>query len=195
MNLYRESKISLNHVKQGKLLIFTGILLLILVIDPVISEIPAKIAVFRSSKAFEVLLTALTAGICEELLFRGLLFNICIEALSKSKYAFVWTSIITAVAFSALHIINISHQSLLSTFGQMVIVFGSGLVWSYVRILSNGISVNILLHVWQDLNVQIVANNVGNSHIKQIIPVVIIESLFTLLCVFLYNRKYNQQFR
>lgn len=90
--------------------------------------------------------------------------------------------------------INAVHQPLLSTIGQIIFAFGLGMIFSYLRLITNGISAGILLHVWQDTSVTITTNNWGNSNIVAILSFAIVEAFLVLLCVYFYNKKYNQQF-
>lgn len=71
-------------------------------------------------------LTAAAAGLIEELLFRGLLFNSLLVFLYRQKYRFLAASLISAALFGLMHAFNIVEQPLKSTVGQIVFAFGIG---------------------------------------------------------------------
>lgn len=185
-----------HKVKQGWLWILTVFFYLFWLVMPILSELSNKIATFKFSfdKTSAIWLTAISAGVIEEFLFRGLLFNICLEYFAKSKYKFIWTTIITSILFSLMHLVNAIHQSMISTIGQILFAFGYGMLFSYGRLITNGISIGVFLHIWQDASPQIITNNLGNTNIRLIFPLALTEMAFSLLCVYFYNKKYNQQF-
>ena len=99
-------------------------------------------------KILDVFTLAIFGGIIEEVLFRELIFNIFIEVFSKRKYLFVWASLAESFCFAIFHFLNLTHQSLLSTLGQVIIVFGTGLLITYIRLASNGIWLGMLFHIY-----------------------------------------------
>lgn len=192
----KTTKIVNSSVKLGISIILTITVILFLVIVPIISSIPEKIAVWNpiTTATLRVTVTATYVGICEEYLFRGLIFNTSLAYFSQNKYKFILTVLVTSVAFSLFHFINVLHQPLTSTIGQVLSVFATGMVWGYIRLLTNGISIVILLHIWQDTGLGILSTNLGNSHVEAQLIVALIEGLIILLCLFIFNKKYNEQY-
>ncbi|MBP2057374.1 membrane protease YdiL (CAAX protease family) [Lactobacillus colini] len=190
------TKIINSRVKLGKSVILTILVLLILVVIPIISSIPEKVAVWHSPiiKSLRVIMTAIYAGICEEFLFRGLIFNASLAYFSKSKYKFVWTILTTSLVFALFHFINMLHQPLTSTIGQVLSVFAIGMAWGYIRLLANGISIIILLHIWQDIGLGVLSTNLGTSHVGTQLGVALVEGAIILLCLVIFDKKYSEQY-
>ena len=94
------------------------------------------IKIFKLSmhRTLAIILIALAAAICEEILFLGILFNICLVVFRKNKYNLLWTSILTSIFFGLMHLINLGHQPLVAMIGQIIFAMALGLVFSYLRI-------------------------------------------------------------
>lgn len=144
-------------------------------------------------KIVSIALIALSAAICEEFLFRGILFNIFTVALRKNKYNIFWTSVICSVLFGLFHLINLFHQPLVSTIGQIIFAMALGFILSYLRILSNGIIFGIIVHFLQDCSPQVASSNTGNSNIAFVSAVYIPVSIFMMICIYLFNRQLNKK--
>lgn len=96
----------------------------------------------------EIGLAALTAAVYEEFMFRGTLFNIFLSIFCKNKFNIFWTAIASSVLFSLSHLINLFHQPLISTLGQIIITFLLGLIFSYLHIWTNGLTWCIIFHLF-----------------------------------------------
>lgn len=140
-------------------------------------------------KIIEIALIALDAGICEEFLFRGVLFNLFVVTFHKSKYDLLWASIGNSVLFGLLHLVNLTHQSVASTVGQIIFAIGLGLILSYLHILSNGIFWCIAFHFLQDFSPQVIHSDLGNPHISLVLSVYGPIILFMVLCIYLFNHR------
>lgn len=152
----------------------------------------SKIFKLSMHRTLAITLVALAAAICEEILCRGILFNICLVAFRKNKYNLLWTSILTSIFFSLMHLVNLVHQPLVSTIGQIIFAMALGLVLSYLRITSNGIIFGIIIHFLQDCSPQVASSNTGNSNIALVSAFYIPVIIFMLICIYLFERQFNK---
>ncbi|WP_251716114.1 CPBP family intramembrane glutamic endopeptidase [Lactobacillus agrestimuris] len=135
-------------------------------------------------------LAALIAAVCEEFMFRGILFDIFLLIFRKSKFNIFWTAITSSALFSLSHLINLTHQPLISTLGQIIITFLLGLIFSYLHIWTNGLTWCIIFHFFQDFSPQLAKSDLGNPHIVGVmimnVPVIIVM----LICIYAFNTRY-----
>lgn len=149
---------------------------------------------FRLSvtKIFSMFVMALMAGIIEELLFRGLLFNCLLSFFYHHKYHFIIAGVVSSVLFGCMHLINLTHQPLQSTIGQIIFAFTTGLILIYLRLLSNNIVWCMVLHFFIDFKPVILTSNTGshNNPIGKIFLAVMPLMILALICIWLFNRQY-----
>lgn len=184
-------KVTKKFIKLGKI---TLTLFLLYVILTLLLETSSKLNIFKLKEweILQILTYAAMGGIIEEALFRGLLLNVFIELFSNNKYVFIWASLCECLCFSLYHFLNLGHQSLESTIGQVISVFSMGLIWTYLRFASNGIILGIIWHIYQDISPQLLSSNIGVVDIKAAIIYTIILSLFALICIYSYNMRFNK---
>lgn len=109
-------------------------------------------------------LAAILPAICEEFLFRGVLFNAFLLVFNKEKYDILWTSIVCSILF--------------------------GLVLSYLRVWSNGLIWGMIVHFLQDFSPKILNTDYGTSKIKLAILGVIPVVILMLICIYTINRRF-----
>lgn len=133
------------------------------------------------------------AGVIEELLCRGLLFNLFLAIFNKSKYFLVWASLCSSLFFGLFHFVNLIHQPLKSTLGQIAFAIALGMIFCYFRIITNNVIWGIVIHTYIDFSPQILTNNTGTKDIglSVIIPIYLVILLLVLICIYIYNRHYN----
>ncbi|RVU71429.1 MULTISPECIES: CPBP family intramembrane glutamic endopeptidase [Lactobacillus] len=190
----RTTKLLITRLPQNKVQIIWGIVLVVVCLPFIIGNFGQTITALRlpGQKLIQVFITAVLVAFVEELLFRGLLFNAVILLLAKQKYRFFWTSIITAVLFGLMHLVNLSHQPLQSTLGQVIVAATLGLILAFLRLATNNISWGILLHFWIDFKPILVAKDVGTGTL----PLGVVAGVFlplaiaAIICLYLYNRHY-----
>lgn len=121
---------------RGAVKVITIIFFVFLTLFALINAVINDIKIFKLSmhRTLAIILIALAAAICEEILFLGILFNICLVVIRKNKYNLLWTSILTSIFFGLMHLINLVHQPLVATSGQIIFAMALGLVFSYLRI-------------------------------------------------------------
>ncbi|MDF7665926.1 CPBP family intramembrane glutamic endopeptidase [Bifidobacterium sp. ESL0745] len=101
--------------------------------------------------------TACKAGIFEEFLTRGLLFDIFHAFTARSRFTLLWSSLGNSAIFASMHLMNIITvgQSVESTLQQVLYTFAMGLTFSFLRVLSNGLSLGAVVHAIVDFQVTI----------------------------------------
>lgn len=153
---------------------------------------------FKVSSVFElpllkiigIGLAALTAAVCEEFLFRGILFNIFTLIFHKNKYNIFWTATVSSALFGLFHLINLVHQPLVSTIGQIIFTFALGLILSYLHIWTNGLSWCIVLHFLVDFSPQMAKSDLGNPNIPGVLMAYVPIIIVMLICIYAFNRRY-----
>ncbi|CAK1223470.1 CPBP family intramembrane glutamic endopeptidase [Fructobacillus evanidus] len=107
-------------------------------------------------------MVALGAGFFEEYLFRGYLVNLTQRILNRFKIQrnrLIIISISTSLAFSALHLSNLSiNSSSSAVYQQVVYTFALGLVFMVFRVLTNSILVAAVAHFLLDWQSTITGN-------------------------------------
>lgn len=137
------------------------------------------------------ILTAITAGLFEEVLVRLLLMDGLLQLFQKHRYALVYASVTSAGIFGLLHLSNLTVQSASATWQQVFYAMAIGLLFSFIRWRSNGIVLCILFHILIDTQPTINEASPSNSWLTVLLvfgPVMVIGLVYT----FLYNRKINK---
>ncbi len=151
-----------------------------------------KILLFKLT-LYQIMVAALAAilpAICEEFLFRGILFNTFLLVFRKEKYDILWTSIVCSILFGLYHLNNLTSQSLISTVGQVIITLGMGLFLSYLRVWSNGLIWCMVVHFLQDFSPKILSTDYGTSKIKLTVLVATLIVILMLICIYTINRRF-----
>ena len=151
-----------------------------------------KILLFKLP-LYQIMVAALAAilpAICEEFLFRGILFNTFLLVFRKEKYDILWTSIACSILFGLYHLNNLTSQSLISTVGQVIITLGMGLFLSYLRVWSNGLIWCMVVHFLQDFSPKILSTDYGTSKIKLTVLVATLIVILMLICIYTINRRF-----
>lgn len=98
------------------------------------------------SQQFIILFSAITAGLFEEFLVRVLLFDGLVQKMQSYRYSYLYAAIGSAIIFGLLHLSNLSFQSLEVTLQQVFYSIVIGLMFSYIRLRTNGIGLCVALH-------------------------------------------------
>lgn len=185
------TKVVNKPIKLGKITltiytVFTVLLVTVSIIN--------KIEVFKlkPNQISFIIISAIFAGIIEEALFRGLLLNMFIDLFSKSKYVFLWAGILESICFALFHLLNLSHQSLIDTLGEILFAAGMGLMFTYMRFASNGIILGILWHIYQDFSPVLAGDNFGDPYIEGSFIYFLVLAAIALPAIYSYNRRYNK---
>lgn len=99
-------------------------------------------------------LIAVSAGVFEEFICRGLLFNIFYNANMNKKMRLLPASIYSSLIFAFLHFTNYftGQQNLNATLQQIVFALMMGVLLSYIRIITDGLWLPIVVHTIIDFN-------------------------------------------
>lgn len=180
-------RLKLQGISKVMMIIYCIFLTLI-----VLKMIQSEISLFKLPlyKIMVAALAAILPAICEEFMFRGILFNAFLLLFRKEKYDILWTSIVCSILFSLVHLNNLSSQSLISTIGQVISMLGVGLILSYLRVWSNGLIWGMVVHFLQDFSPKILSTDYGTSKIKLAILVVTPVVIFMLICIYTLNRRF-----
>jgi membrane protease YdiL (CAAX protease family) len=174
--IFENYKIDSNSKKLFIFYCFLLLLFILVIGVPNNFLILSKIGV---SKFLIVFFNALSAGLFEEFLVRGLCFEYFIDKLPKSKFNLLYSSIISSIIFGFLHISNISMQSTTATMQQIFYASCFGMAFCLIRIFTNGLLIPIFLHFLIDFQPDIVNAMPESSWISLII-------LFTPLTIFAF---------
>lgn len=100
----------------------------------------------------QVLVMALSAGMFEETVCRGLMFSVFANMAKNGKHPLLWAGILNSAIFGLLHLNNYfsNGQGLNITVQQVFYAFAIGLTFSVVHIATNGLWVGIILHTLFD---------------------------------------------
>ncbi|KRN75414.1 hypothetical protein IV73_GL000579 [Weissella kandleri] len=132
---------------------------------------------------------ATEAGIIEEYLIRGYLFQLIFNRFKYSKYVLIISACLSSFIFGCLHFLNlVSGNDVIATFQQVFYTMCLGLFWAGIRIVFNRIYVGAILHTTFDMQSTIIDNGVASPWM----PILILfgSMLFlSLLLVISYDRK------
>ena len=186
------NELNLRHIK-----IYNTIFIIIVAIFYLFFRLPIWIELFTTQRSglINSLLIAVCAGFCEEALFRGMLFNICANYLKKHRYIWLETALVTSILFGLMHSVNLlSSEPLPSVGTQVFYAFASGLMFAYLRLMSNHLWPAILAHAAFDFTI-VPKNAVFAINAQGLSLVYIIFGILTdiyLLFIWSFNRLYNE---
>lgn len=185
-----KTKIKLNKSATILLLIFFIVLLYSLIFS---FELPEQIeAVFHVSfnEMLPSFLSALSAGVWEEMLVRGLAVALFFQLFQKEKNVLFLTGIASSVLFGLIHLSNIfMGQDLDATLQQVFYTIGMGLFLVVLRFLFNNLSMAMIAHFLIDFDLGIekvdaLSSNPWLEVLKIFIPLMIIS----LICLWSLDR-------
>lgn len=153
----------LGFIKPLRLLIILNILYLLFLCWLMTANFSHVIAVFmlhNTKKIIDITITSLEAGIFEELLCRGLLFSIFITAFKNSNHKLLFASLLNGIIFGFLHFGNaiFANQNIEVTFQQVFYASCIGVIFSFIRVSTNGLLIGILVHSLLDFDPSILSN-------------------------------------
>ena len=122
-------KVFIKRIEQGKVRWLTA-LFCVIVFILYLAKASQWVQVMHKSvmSIITILLLAVAAELCEEFLFRDLLFNLFTKILSKRRYVLLWSAILSSICFGLAHFVNLSRQDFGVTFQQVIAVTSIGLM-------------------------------------------------------------------
>lgn len=122
---------------------------LIVIVHPI--ENINKVLLSSKIEILNSFLVAITAGIFEEFLVRVFLLDGIAQLLSTHKYGILQAAIYSSTIFGIMHLSNLTFQSANTTLQQIMYAIAIGLMLSFIRLKTNGITLCIILHSIVDL--------------------------------------------
>ena len=104
-------------------------------------------------------LGAFAVGLCEELIFRGVIFNKLQDLLSGRKNVYLVSALLSSCVFGLIHFENLFEQSFIGTTMQVYFAFAIGLCFCGIYLFSGTLLIPILLHGIVDTGVFMLAVN------------------------------------
>ena len=98
-------------------------------------------------------------GLCEELIFRGVIFNKLQELLTGRKNVFLVSALVSSCVFGLIHFENLIEQTFIGTVMQVYFAFAIGLCFCGIYLFSGTLLIPILLHGIVDTGVFLLVVN------------------------------------
>lgn len=139
------------------------------------------------------LLIALSAGIFEEFLVRGLFFSGILNLFQNNSFKLLLTSLISSILFGLLHLINLIHNPVNAILQQVFYATILGLIFSIIRIVSNSLWLPVLIHALIDFQPTITSGTVDVNPWLTLIIIYSPLALFSIITLFSLDKNLNQQ--
>lgn len=176
-------------ILQISLIILLGLVYLFIYISASLED---TIAIFHLPifAIIACVVTAIEAGVVEEYLVRGYIFQLLFAYFKQSSYRLFYSALLSSLLFGCLHLINLHHgQSLNATLQQVFYATCIGMFFALIRITFNRIYVSALLHIMFDMQSTITNDATESSWI----PILIVFGTLFILAsalVISYDRKH-----
>ncbi|MBM6872337.1 CPBP family intramembrane glutamic endopeptidase [Lactobacillus crispatus] len=180
-------KVFIKRIEQGKVRWLTA-LFCVIVFILYLAKASQWVQVMHKSvmSIITILLLAVAAGLCEEFLFRDLLFNLFTKILSKRRYVLLWSAILSSICFGLAHFVNLARQDFVVTFQQVIAVTSIGLMLCTIRILTNNMWLNVIMHIAFDISPLVVTGDIIGKWSAIIVSGLWIGGI-SLLTIWTYN--------
>lgn len=109
------------------------------------------------------LLTALRAGISEEVIFRFGLIGVLLAAFKNHKGRIIWSIVIASVIFGLIHLSNLKVQPIGTTLLQVGFATGLGIFLSCCYLYTGQLWLTILIHFLIDFPVFVLNSSIVSS--------------------------------
>ena len=131
----------------------------------------------------------LSTGFFEEILFRGIIFNLINNKFGSTKKGFIFSLFISSFLFGASHIVNFLNGTMLplNFFNQFIYASILGLLFTAIYLRCNTLIVPILIHGFFDITgckeyLQMTSNELFLESLKQ--PPITYSNLITTILIF-----------
>ncbi|WP_170999544.1 CPBP family intramembrane glutamic endopeptidase [Paucilactobacillus kaifaensis] len=139
---------------------------------------------FTFNNVSAAILLGLTVGIFEEYVFRGILVNYLYRHFRLSAFL---TAILSALAFSLVHLVNALDGNLTNTVAQVLMAFSLGLFFAIIYLITNNLWLVIIAHTIIDAFDQLAFGTLSNTAGTSMITSLIYTIFFILLGIFLLH--------
>ena len=92
------------------------------------------------------ILAALMVGLCEELVFRGVVFNKLQVVFSGARNLYLISALLSSCSFGLVHLVNALDQSWIGTITQVYFAFATGMCFCGIYLFSGTLWIPVLLH-------------------------------------------------
>ena len=96
------------------------------------------------------ILAALMVGLCEELVFRGVVFNKLQVIFSGTRNLYLISALLSSCSFGLVHLVNALDQSWIGTITQVYFAFATGMCFCGIYLFSGTLWIPVLLHAITD---------------------------------------------
>lgn len=139
---------------------------------------------------------ALSAGVFEEFLCRGLLFSAFLSAFQNFKYKFTSAALASGIFFGLFHFMNlVSGQGITQTFQQAIYAFVIGAIFASIRLTTNTLVWVVLIHSlidWQPgISVTHTISSVASWPVFSAVWGTLL--IVTVVFLFAYDGSYHHQ--
>ncbi|MBR5953635.1 MAG: CPBP family intramembrane metalloprotease [Pseudobutyrivibrio sp.] len=157
---------------------------------------------FGPTQIYLILAITISAGICEELLFRGIILNTLRDYLGRDTFrGTVLAIVISSIAFGTLHLTNIfAGVSLFAAVLQSITAFAIGIYFGAIYCRWGNIKIVMLLHTLTDLAsllcISMRTNSDFSSSVNNIsgnYSQLITAAIYTCIGIFLMRKKVRNQ--
>lgn len=159
-------------------------------------SVPMEVSILFHRSVHEILLNtciALTAGIFEETLFRGLLPEAFGRWYENSPHPLVFTALWSSLLFGLVHLSNYDGTNMHEVLIQVFYAVMLGLALFTVRILTNRMDLNILLHFLIDWQPDLLTGSVAAGPFLSYLVIFLPIGLFSIYVIMQLEKKLKEE--
>ncbi|WP_311406794.1 CPBP family intramembrane glutamic endopeptidase [Liquorilactobacillus uvarum] len=153
--------------KGKSLTIMTALVLVVLFIGAFCIDSAVWLHPFNAWKApsIENIVFALRSGIGEELIFRGLILGIGVNALKNYKNGMIKGIIVSSLFFGLMHLVNmVAGDDVMAVISSTIDAIGVGFIFAVLYVLTHKLTLVIAIHCVWDLLQEIITGE-GNMSV------------------------------
>ncbi|MCK8617984.1 CPBP family intramembrane metalloprotease [Fructobacillus sp. M158] len=177
--------------KKNKFLTFLLVLIAIFIYFVLNNGINQIITILSKDfiKIMATVMMALSAGIFEEYLTRGFLFQSFLKLFNNNKL--IISSVLSSLIFGFLHLYNAFDMGLNTTLQQVFYATAIGLLFAALRIAFNGLILTVGLHSLIDFQLNLLSSS--NNPVPWSVIIIIFTpiAIISLLATYLFEKEYK----
>lgn len=156
---------------------------------PIIGFFTEKITVIANDYQIALyVIYCFSVGLFEELVFRGIVFPLCLKITRRKKRGVFWAVALSSAVFGGAHLINLfGGANIGATFLQVGYSFLIGAMCAISLCIAENLLVAVILHFIYDIGGLMLANGVGIAYGTQwdLITVIITAVLGVIVLVYM----------